>query len=291
MHLVVLIFGFTGILGELISLDSIPLVFYRTAIAAVVLIIFVAVAGKLQKIDLRTTAKLVGIGLITAMHWVFFFEAIKVSTISVAVATLASTALFISFFEPLFMGKKVDFREVFLGIIVIAGLVIIFQFETEYKLGIILALVSAFLAGLFSVFNGIMIKTVDAVSISLYEMLAAAGGVFIFLGFSGAIDLEFFVISRMDWLWLLLLGTIATAFAFVVSVEVMKVLSPFTVALSINMEPVYSILLALLIFGDKEKMSFGFYIGAFAILAALFGDAWIKRVQKRKAKSSLLQEE
>lgn len=291
MHLIVLIFGFTGILGELISLNSVPLVFYRTAIAAVVLAIFVGVAGKMQRLTSSQVLKLVAIGIITAAHWVFFFEAIKVSTISVAVATLASTALFISFLEPAFMRKRIDWREVVLGVVVIIGLVIIFQFETEYKLGIVLAIISAILAALFSVFNGIMIKEIDAVSISLYEMGAAAVGVFIFLLFTGGISTEFFVISNMDWLWLLLLGTIATAFAFVVSVDVMKVLSPFTVALSINMEPVYSILLALLIFGEKERMSTGFYAGAFIILAALFVDAWIKKAQRKKESASLLDQE
>lgn len=291
MHLIVLIFGFTGILGELISLKAVPLVFYRTAIAAVVLAIFVAVAGKLQRLTSLQVLKLLAIGIITAAHWVFFFEAIKVSTISVAVATLASTALFISFLEPAFMRKRIDWREVVLGGVVIIGLVIIFQFETEYQLGILLAIVSAILAALFSVFNGIMIQEIDAVSISLYEMSAAAGGVFIFLLFTGRISAEFFVISNMDCVWLLLLGTIATAFAFVVSVDVMKVLSPFTVALSINMEPVYSILLALLIFGEKERMSTGFYAGAFIILAALFVDAWIKKAQRKKESVSLLDQE
>lgn len=282
LHLIVLIFGFTGVLGKLISLDAVPLVFWRCAIATVSLLAFLIMRKKMKTYSLKTTAQMAGIGLITAAHWITFFWAIKVSTISVALATLASTALFVSFFEPLVTKRKLDFREVVLGVVVIIGLIFIFQFETQYKLGILLALISAFLAGVFSTLNAVMIRKYDAINISFYELLAAAIGVFIYLLFQGEITTDFCQIGQMDWLWLILLGTVATAFAFVVNVEVMKVLTPFTVALTINLEPVYSILMALIIFGEEERMTPGFYVGALIILVALFADAIIKRRAKSK---------
>lgn len=277
LHVIVLIFGFTGILGKLISIDAVPLVFWRCTIATVALGLFVGMNKKLVQYDGVVALKLVGIGLIAAAHWITFFAAIKASTVSVALATLASTALFVSFFEPLVTRRRFDYREVILGVVVIIGLVFIFSFETQYQLGIILALISACLAGVFSTLNAIQIKQRDALNISFYEMTAAMIGVFIYMLFTGDVDASLIELPREDWIWLILLGTIATAFAFVISVEVMKVLTPFTVALTINLEPVYSILLALLIFGEEERMTNGFYLGAVIILGALFVDAMMKR--------------
>ncbi|MFT4780275.1 MAG: drug/metabolite transporter (DMT)-like permease, partial [Flavobacteriales bacterium] len=136
--------------------------------------------------------------------------------------------------------------------------------------------------GLFSVLNSLEIKKYDALNISLYELSAAAIGTFIFLGLRGDVNLDLVMLSTSDWGYMLLLGTIATAFAFVVSVEVMKVLTPFTVAISINLEPIYSIILALIIFGDEERMTPQFYIGAVIILGAIFIDAVLKRKSNRK---------
>ena len=293
MHLIVLIFGFTGILGKLITIDAEPLVFWRCAIASLALGLFLGVERMLKRFSRKATLQMMGIGLIAAAHWVTFFAAIKKSTVSVALATLASTALFVSFFEPMVMKRKLDFREIILGVLVIVGLVCIFSFETKYKLGIVLALISAFLAAAFSTLNAVQIKHRDAVNISFYEMLAAAAGVFIYLSLTGGVNADLVNLSHQDWSWLLLLGTFATAFAFVISVEVMKVLSAFTVALTINLEPIYSIVLALLIFGEEEKMTAGFYVGAAIILGTLFIDAIIKRrdAERRKAKGALDGEE
>jgi len=282
LHLIILIFGFTGILGKLISIDALPLVFWRCLIGAIALGIFMAIRKSIRSYSLKTAARFAVIGLITAAHWITFFGSIKVSTVSVALATLASASLFVSFLEPLFHRKRIDPKEIVLGILVIVGLVFIFSFETSYRLGVVLALISAFLAALFSVLNSLEIKKYDALNISLYELSAAAIGTFIFLAISGNVNLELVLLSTSDWVYMLLLGTIATAFAFVVSVEVMKVLTPFTVAISINLEPIYSIVLALIIFGDEEKMTPQFYIGAVIILGAIFVEAVLKRKSNRK---------
>jgi drug/metabolite transporter (DMT)-like permease len=289
LHLIVVIFGFTGILGKLISIAAEPLVFWRCALASLVLLFYMAFRGRLRRFNTKTTLRLGGIGVIAAAHWITFFAAIKVSNVSVALATLATAALFVSVTAPLITRKKYDWKESLLGLLVIVGISIILSVETRYIMGIVLALISAFLAGLFSTLNSLEIKRHDALNISVYELGSAAIAVFLFLLVTGRVDKEMVVLSGMDWLWIGLLATVATAFAYVVSVEVMKELTPFTVALAINMEPIYSIVLALLIFGEEEKMSTGFYYGAVIIIGALFIDAILKRrarLRLRKAEST-----
>lgn len=282
LHLIVLIFGFTGILGKLISIGAEPLVFWRCAIASVVLGAFMAARSRLRRYPLSVMLRWAGIGGIAAAHWITFFAAIKASNVSVALATLATSALFVSVTAPLVTKKKYDWRESVLGLLVIVGVSIILSVETRYINGIVLSLISAFLAGLFSTLNSIQIKTYDALNISFYELSAAAVLVAVYLAVTGGWSADVVVLSANDWLWISLLATVATAFAYVVSVDVMKELTPFTVALAINLEPVYSIVLALFIFGDEEKMSPGFYWGALLILLALFADAVLKRRKRMR---------
>lgn len=282
LHFVVLIFGFTGILGKLITIDAEPLVFWRCLIGSATLGVFMALRGRVKRLPLKTVLRLAGIGALAATHWITFFAAIKVSNVSVALATLASSALFVSLFAPLVTAKRFDWRESVLGLMVIVGITIILKVETQYTLGIILALISAFLAGVFSTFNSIMIQKHDALNISLYELGSAAVLVFIYLLVRGEVGVELVSMPAMDWLWLILLATVATAFAYAISVSVMRELSPFTVALAINMEPVYSIILALWIFGEEEKMSSGFYQGALIIMLALLIDTWRQRRDRRR---------
>lgn len=282
LHLTVLIFGFTGILGKLISIGAEPLVFWRCFIASVVLAVYMGLSKRLRWYKLKTLLAFSGIGVIAGAHWITFFAAIKASNVSVALATLATSALFVSVIAPVITKRKYDWRESLLGVMVIGGVVVILSVETAYTKGIILALISAFLAGLFSTLNSLAIKKYDSLNISFYELAAASLSVFIYLTLTGGVGPELVVLPAMDWLWIGLLATVATAFAYVIAVEVMKELTPFTVALAINMEPVYSILLALLIFGEDEKMSPGFYWGALIILSALFIDAVLKRRMRRR---------
>lgn len=282
LHLIVIIFGFTGILGKEISLSSIPLVFFRMLIAAAALLLYLAIIRKPLLIGLKKLIQYALVGAVIAAHWICFFESIKVSNVSVALATMASTSLFVSFLEPLFYSRKPKAYEVLLGLAVIIGLVMIFSFETEYTLGISLALLSAALAALFSTVNSRLIKSGDALRISLYELFFGFIAVGVYLFLSGDVGPSLFEISSRDLWLLLILGTVATAFAFVVSVEVMKELSPFTVSLSINLEPVYSIFLALLFYGDEERMTGGFYLGTIIILSTLFVNAILKQRERKK---------
>lgn len=168
-----------------------------------------------------------------------------------------------------------------MGLAIVGGLLLIFSFETQYAAGIALGLISAFLAASFTVLNGIFIRKEKPSRIAFYEMIGGVLAITIYLAVRGKIDENLRLISGLDWIWLLILGVICTAFAFVASVKVMETITPFTVSLSVNMEPVYGIVLAWLIFGEEEQMSWGFYSGAFIILATVFTNAAIRR-RKRK---------
>lgn len=282
LHFVVLIFGFTAILGKLITIPSDQLVWYRMFFATCSLAVYLVLMKKSFKMKRIGIVKTIGVGFIIAAHWVFFFEAIKQSNVSIALAATATGSLFTALLEPIFFKRKLHFYELLLGSIVILGLYFIFQFETDNSLGIWLGVLAAFLASLFTVMNGQLIKQYDSTRISFYEL---GGGVIAitlyFLIFSPS-SLPNFQLSDSDWLWMLVLAIVCTAFAFVASVKVMEELTPFTVSLSINLEPIYGILLALLIFGESEKMSPGFYIGTSIILCSLFLNVWIKRRLKKK---------
>lgn len=289
LHSVILIWGFTGILGKVISISSIGIVWYRTLFAFLSLGAFLVIKNKFEIPSKKTVFQYLGVGVVVALHWVFFFEALKVSTVSVTLATLASATLFTSLLEPIFFRKKVVPYEIIFGVLVIIGLVLIFNFETKYHLGIIYSLFSAFCASLFTTLNGIFVaKGGKATQITLYEMLGAVAiiSVYIFIDPSVSFETLNLFASGMDVFWLdlfylLILAIVCTSVAFVVSVEVMKNLSPFTVSISINMEPIYAIILALLFFGESEKMSMGFYFGAALVMSTIFGNGIMKRIQAK----------
>ena len=223
-------------------------------------------------------------GLVIAVHWLTFFGAIKVSNVSVTLAVMSTGAFFTSLLEPIFFKRKIIYYEVLLGIIAMAGLFIIFNATTHYFLGILLALVSAFLSGLFAVLNGNYAKRYEASVISLYELIFGVLCITVFLLFSGSFTSEFFKISVSDWGYLFVLASVCTAYAFIASVHVMRWLSPFTVMLTINLEPVYGIILALWILGDSENMSPQFYYGALIILATVLLNGILKMRAYRKNK-------
>lgn len=282
LHFIVFIFGFTGILGKLISIGSGPLVWWRMTIALAGIFVYVLLSRISLRIPKRTKINLMLTGIITGAHWIAFFESIKVANVSVALACLSTAAFFTALIEPIFFRRKISGMELLMGIGIIAGLALIFSFETQHAWGIVLALIAAFLAAVFTVLNGIFIRNYKPSQISAYEMLGGVLAVSAYLLLRGNLQPENLLLSTEDILWLLILGLVCTAFAFVASVKVMETIRPFTVSLSVNMEPVYGILLAWLIFGESEKMTAGFYFGAFIILATLIFNAyWQKRMKKK----------
>ncbi|WP_299716031.1 DMT family transporter [uncultured Tenacibaculum sp.] len=284
LHLIVFIWGFTAILGKLISIDAIPLVWYRMLIAVGFIGAYFVIKKKSFKLTKRAGLEFLITGIIIAVHWITFFKAIKVSNVSVALVTMSTGAFFTSLIEPVFFRRKIKLLEIVLGLLVILGLYIIFSFESKYTLGIIYALISAFLSALFAVLNGLFVKKYEADSISFYQLLFGVACVTIYLAVTGSFTPEFFKLLPNDWIFLVLLGSVCTAYAFIASVKVMKYLTPYTVMLTINLEPVYAIVLALLIFQDTERMNIEFYYGAFIVLFVVLLNGLVKNSSKIKKK-------
>lgn len=290
-HLIVFIWGFTAVLGELITLDAVPLVWYRMLMASFFIFLWIKWKKKKLFISRQTLLVMIFAGVVIALHWLTFFGAIKASNVSITLAVLSTGAFFTSIMEPIFYKRKIIWYEIIFGLIVIAGLYIIFKVETEYLIGIALALISAFLSACFALINGKLAKREDASVISFYELSTGAAAIslyLIFLSFFGengaGFNAEFFSVSNSDWWYLFILASVCTAYAFIASVAVMKHLSPYTVMLTINLEPVYGILLAFLIFGSEEKMAPGFYYGALLILSTVVMNGIIKTSGKRRSK-------
>lgn len=295
LHFIVLIFGFTGILGKLISLEAERLVFWRVFIGGGLVMLWLILRNKTVRFQSKTAAKVAFVGCVAAAHWIAFFAAIKVSNVSIALATLATTPLFVSLIEPLVHRRKLDWREMLLGLAILIGLLVLlmgpqtvsgeFVLEAKaYYAGIGLALASAFLAAVFSTLNSVLVRQYDAANLTRLELLSAAAVLaVIFLLRPEGRTLDFWMVPTADWLWLGLLASLATAFAFLMSIEVMRKLTPFTTAVAINMEPVYAIVFASWIFGAEEQMGPWFYAGAVIIVGAVFVDAGIKRRALRAA--------
>lgn len=288
LHFVVFIYGFTAILGKLITLPAAEMVWYRMLIAFLALGLYLKYKKQSVAYPRAAVAKMFGVGLVVAFHWITFFHAVKISNVSVTLGCLASTTLFTSILEPVIARRRFIWLEVIIGMIIIIGLYLIFQFEFQYKWGIITALTSAFLAGLFTVLNKTFIAKYNPVVISFYEMGSGFLGITIFLFITGGFVYGVPVPTSMDWLWLTVLGIVCTAYAYVVSIDVMKVLSAYSVVLTINMEPVYGIVMAYFIFKDSEYMSLGFYIGTLIILSAVFLYPYV--MKKMSKRSTLVKE-
>lgn len=282
LHLVVFIWGFTAVLGNLITLEALPLVWYRLVIAVLALLVFFIGTKKNMKIGKKELVKFGLAGFVIALHWLAFFWAIKVSNISVTLACLSTGAFFASIMEPIFYKRKVIPYEVLFGFVVVVAIGIIFSVESEYVEGIVLALLAAFLSALFSIINGKLATEYEAPLITFYELTGGVVLLSVFLLLSGGFSSEFFQISSSDWMWLLILGVFCTAYAFLASVRVMKHLTPYTVMLTINLEPIYGILLAVILFKDSEKMTPAFYVGAVLILLTVVLNGIVKYRKKRK---------
>ena len=280
LHLIVFIWGFTAILAALITIESEFLVWYRMFFAAVFLAAFLVLKKKSFKVTPKVLIKFLFVGLLIALHWIFFFEAIKVSTVSITLSVFSLGAFFASLLEPLFYGRKVLWYEVFFGLIIIAGLGLIMKVEINYWNGMVLALVSILLGVLFTLMNGKLIVNHDPSVISFYEFLAGFVFISIYFLFQGSFSADFFMLSAKNWVLILILASICTAYAFTASVKVMRQLSPYTVMLTTNLEPVYGIVLAYFIIGGKEKMSTEFYIGAVVIVITVILNGIIKHYRK-----------
>ncbi len=282
LHLIVFIWGFTAILGALISINSEILVWYRLLLASVFIFFFIVLKKVPLKIPIKVLFQLIFVGLLIALHWIFFFKAIKTSNVSITLAIFSLGAFITSLLEPLLYNRKILWYEVVFGIIIIAALVFVLQVEINYLEGILYALISIILGVLFTLINGKMIAYQNSSVITFYEFLSGIGCISIYFIFQSEITFESFILSFNDFVLLLILASVCTAYAFTTSVKLMKKLSPYTVMLTTSLEPVYGIVLAYFIIGEKEKMSIGFYIGAFVILITVILNGVLKQYYANK---------
>jgi len=269
LHFTVFIWGFTSILGELISIAAVQLVWYRVVIATVSLFLYFKFNKTSFKISRENILQLLATGGLVGAHWIMFFASIKLATVSVTLVCLSSMTLFTAIFEPLINKKRISKLEIIAGVFIIIGILMIFKFESHYTKGIILGLLSAMFASLFSIINSRKVKTINAPVIALYEL----SGAFIWISLYLLITQGFgksMILKNTDIGYLLILGTICTSLAYVAGVSVMREFSAFKVALITNLEPVYGIILAFIFFGDMRKLTPGFWAGAVVILSTIF---------------------
>ncbi len=282
LHFIVFLWGFTAILGKLISVPAQPLVFYRMLFAAVFLYIFIRfVQRKSLKVNRKTGLQLVAIGGVMALHWLCFFHSIKVSNVSIALSCLSLSTLFAAFLEPLVFNRKIDVAEVLIGIVIVICIAVIFNIEFHYKEGIFYGILTALFGTVFSVFNGKLYGKTSSGNIIFYEIFGGWLLISVFFLLSGQIS-EFGSVNIRDLLLLILLAGIFTAYPMLESVSLMKWVSPFTLILTVNLEPVYGIILAFFIFGESEQMSPVFYIASFIMILAIVLNGILKS-RKRKA--------
>ncbi|WP_278010859.1 DMT family transporter [Flavobacterium gyeonganense] len=287
LHLIVFIWGFTAILGALITIDADNLVWYRMLLALIFLGAFIIYKKQSFHVPVKELFKLVFVGLLIALHWIFFFKAIHVSNVSITLSIFSLGAFFASLLEPLFYGRKILWYEVFFGLIIIAGLALILQVEIKYLTGVYYALASIILGVVFTLLNGKLISDHEPSLITFYEFGAGVFFISLYFLIQGKFSVDFFTISLNNWALLLILASVCTAYAFTASVKVMQRLTPYTVMLTTNLEPVYGIVLAYFILGGKEKMSAEFYIGALIIVITVILNGVFKHSQNKK-KSNLL---
>ncbi|QCE39993.1 DMT family transporter [Psychroserpens sp. NJDZ02] len=287
LHLLVFIAGFTAIIGKLITLNAVSLVWYRMLIATVLMFVYIKIAKINISITKKALFKFAIAGVIIALHWITFFGSIQVSNASIALAMFSTGAFFASFIEPIIYKRKIIAYEIVFGLIVVFGIYLIVRSEFKYIDGMILGVISAFLSSLFAVLNGKFMEEHSATKISFYEFISGVFFISVYiLCFGEGFNTNHFNISMSDGLWLFVLASICTAYAFIASVHVMRFISPYTVVLTYNLEPIYGIVLALMLFPESETMSSSFYIGAFIILGVVLCNGILKNWKNFKKNKS-----
>ncbi len=284
LHLIVFIWGWTAILGKAIELPALQLVWLRMPIALFGIFLFLVIRRQRLFTDLKTLGIYFSVGLIVALHWIAFYAAIKESNVSVTLACFSTGSLFSAFIEPIFFKRKIRVYEIVFGLMVVAALVMIFRVETQYTMGIILAILAALTSSLFGVFNAILVRNGHNGSlISLYEMTGGFIGLSIYVLIASPWEGGLFAMTTSDFWLLLLLGLACTSVPFLISLHVLKTISPYTVSLTLNLETLYGIVFAYFIFHEDKQLTVYFYVGSAVILSTIFLNAWMKiREQKRE---------
>jgi len=293
LHLIIFMWGFTGILGKLIHLDAYYIVWHRVIIAAVSLgIALVFMKKSLRVGSVKQLLRIIGVGIIVVLHWMTFYKSIQLSTASLGILCLSTTTLHVTWLEPIVMKRKFSVIEFLMGLIVVYGIYFVSgDFKASEYEALAYGLCSALCAAMFSVFNAKLAQDTPSYQITFYEMITAIAFLTIVLGSQGSLNANLFKMELSDILWLLFLGILCTSFAFLANIEVVKRLGAFTVSLSINLEPVYTILLAIVILNENEILGHQFYIGSVIIVMVVVANAIIKYYLKDKKSEEEIRED
>lgn len=284
LHIIVFTWGFTGILGKLIHLPALSIVWYRLIIASLALLIYFFWKKKSLAISKGEWWKIALVGFVVMLHWITFYYSIELSTASLGVLCLSTTTLHVSWIEPLVMKRPFSWLEFGLSLIVVLGIFLIAgDFDAKQTKAMYFGLISAFCAAVFPVFNGKLAQQNESVHLTFYELIFGLLFLSVFMAFTGNLNESALFMSWSDFGWLLFLGVICTSVAFLLNIEIIKKLGAYTVSLSINLEPVYTILLAVLILAEHKLLNYKFYIGSVVIVLVILLNAVIKQqLEKRK---------
>ena len=279
LHLAVFLFGFTAILGKIISVPETVLVWWRVLFTSISLLFLVNIAKMYREMPRKTFFQFLAIGILVAIHWVTFFGAAKYANVSVCLVCMATASFFTALLEPLIMKQRVQMVELGLGLVIIPGMVLVVQNINSYMIiGVVMGLISAFLAALFSTLNKKLISRSGALQITFLEIT----GAWLFLTLIMPIylyyepDVQLQPVG-MDWLYLLVLALVCTTFAYLLNIRSLKYISAFAANLTVNLEPVYGILLAVVLLQENKELDSGFYLGVLVILLAVFGYPTLKK--------------
>jgi drug/metabolite transporter (DMT)-like permease len=285
LHFIVFLWGFTAVLGKLISIPPVEMVFYRTLLAAIGMVVLMIFLKKSFSVSRKDLVGIFLTSIIVAIHWVTFFVSGNISNPSTSLVGFATCSFWAAFIEPIAKRKKIQLLEIGLGLIVLLGLTIILTFNFQYPLGLFLGIVSGMTAAVFSVINSKLVHRVNAYTITFYEMLGASLVILFFMPVyqhtwapQGELNLA---PTFVDWIYIAIMALACSVYAFSVSINLSKKLSVFFIQLALNLEPVYGIILALLVFGQKEVMSLNFYVGTLIIFADVIAYPVIKKKQNQ----------
>ncbi|MBO9683485.1 MAG: EamA family transporter [Flavisolibacter sp.] len=282
LHIAIFLAGFTGVLGRLITLNEGLLVWYRLLITAITMWVLFSLTKKLQKISLKDILKISGVGVIAALHWVTFYGSIKYANVSVALVCFSSVSFFTALLEPLFYRKRVIPIEVLLGLLVIAGIYIIFHFDPKYKTGIIVGIISAVLIAIVMILVRQFVQRINSETFLTWQITGAFLGLSLLMPFYlHLFPTNYIFPSPQEWMWLLVLAWFCSVIAFQFSTKALKHLSAFTVNISYNFEPLYGILMAFALFGENKELDWSFYVGLTMIILAVALQMWRVWIQSK----------
>ncbi|MES2773779.1 MAG: DMT family transporter [Bacteroidota bacterium] len=274
LHIAVLLAGFTAVFGKIISLNEALLVWWRLLITAIVMLAIMWMSKHKPAYPLKSKLGVLGVGIFVGLHWLCFFGSVKYSNITIAVVCLSTSGFFSALLEPLIRRTKFKPVDLLLGALCIAGIYIIFHFDTQYKTGILLGILAALLSAVFSILNKKMVTQIDGLTITTYEMLGALILMSCIIPFYAAPLATSFLPVGWDWLWLCILAVVCTVWAFILQLQALKHVSAFTLNLSYNLEPIYGIILAFVFFKENKELSSQFYIGVLLILLSIGLQMW-----------------